>query len=159
MIRVGMGYDVHKSEPGLPLILGGITVEHHSGLKGHSDADVVTHALMDALLGAAGLGDIGIHFPDTDPEYAGISSLLLLESVMHKLKSRAYAVNNIDITIACERPKLAPYIPDMRRVLAEKLEIAISEINIKATTTEKLGFTGREEGIATYAVVTLQKNS
>lgn len=159
MIKVGMGYDVHKLESGLPLVLGGITVEHHSGLKGHSDADVVTHALMDALLGAAGLGDIGTHFPDTDSQYLGISSILLLEKVVNMLSSLSYTVNNVDITIACERPKLAPYINQMSAELADKLQISTKDINIKATTTERLGFTGREEGIATFAVVTLLNNS
>ncbi len=152
---VGMGYDVHQLVAGIPLILGGVSIKHTHGLKGHSDADVAVHALMDALLGAAGLGDIGYHFPDTDPSYRGISSLVLLERVVAKLREFDHSIQNVDLTIIAEQPKLAPYIPQMRENFAHTLGIQTQRVNIKATTTEQLGFTGRGEGIAAHAVATL----
>jgi len=150
-VRTGIGYDVHRLVSGRPLILGGAAVDYHLGLDGHSDADVAVHALMDALLGAAGLGDIGRHFPDTDPRYKGISSIKLLEAVKAKLDERGFAVGNVDLVIAAERPKLSGYIEQMRGNLAAALELAPDRVNIKATTTEGLGFCGRGEGIAAWA--------
>lgn len=154
-MRVGIGYDVHQLATGYDLILGGVLIDYQYGLQGHSDADVVTHALMDSLLGAAGLGDIGQHFPDTDLAYLGISSIELLKKVMDKLETKNYKVNNVDITIAAEKPKLAPFLEQMRVNLAAVLKIEVEAINLKATTSEKLGFVGRGEGIATYAVATI----
>ncbi|MFZ2089369.1 MAG: 2-C-methyl-D-erythritol 2,4-cyclodiphosphate synthase [Desulfobaccales bacterium] len=153
MIRVGFGYDAHRLEPGRPLILGGIEIPHHLGLKGHSDADVLTHALGDALLGAVAAGDLGRHFPDTDPAYRGISSLTLLERIMALVQSRGYQPMNVDITVVAEKPRLAPYVPQMIDKLAPILGLAPEAVSIKATSTEKMGFAGREEGIAAYAVV------
>jgi 2-C-methyl-D-erythritol 2,4-cyclodiphosphate synthase len=153
MIRVGFGYDAHRLEPGRPLILGGIEIPHHLGLKGHSDADVLTHALGDALLGAVAAGDLGRHFPDTDPAYRGISSLTLLERIMAVVQSRGYQPMNVDITVVAEKPRLAPYVPQMIDKLAPILGLAPEAVSIKATSTEKMGFAGREEGIAAYAVV------
>jgi 2-C-methyl-D-erythritol 2,4-cyclodiphosphate synthase len=157
MFRIGNGYDVHKLLEGRKLILAGIEIPHHLGLLGHSDADVLVHAIMDGLLGALALGDIGKHFPDTDEKYKGISSMELLKEVSKLIKNKGYEVVNIDSIVAAERPKLKPYIEQMRKNVAEILEIAVDDISIKATTEEKLGFTGREEGIKSYAVVLLKK--
>lgn len=157
MLRIGMGYDVHRLVAGRKLILGGVDVPHIHGLDGHSDADVLLHAVKDALLGAAGLGDIGRHFPDSDAQYKGISSMLLLELVRDKLAAKGYVVNNLDTTIVAEKPKLAPYIEAMRINIANTLQVNVEQINVKATTTETLGFTGRKEGIAAYAVATIIK--
>lgn len=154
-MRIGHGYDVHRLTEGRPLILGGVDVPHTTGLLGHSDADVVTHAIMDALLGALGLWDIGHAFPDTDPAYKGISSLLLLERVMEKVLEHGYCVENIDATIIAQKPKLAPHIPEMRVNLAKIIGIPETCINVKATTEENLGFTGAEQGIAAHAVALL----
>lgn len=159
MIRIGTGYDVHRLAEGLPLWLGGVEVPHSHGLVGHSDADVLLHAICDALLGAAALSDIGKHFPDTDPKYKGISSLKLLAHVGVLLKEKGYSVGNIDSTVAAQRPKLAPYIEQMRRNIADTLNINIDRVSVKATTTEKLGFEGREEGISAQAVAIIVENS
>lgn len=155
-MRIGHGYDVHRLVPGRALILGGVEIPHETGLLGHSDADVLVHAVMDALLGAAALGDIGRLFPDTDPQYSGISSLRLLDAVGKTLASQGYQVENIDVTVIAQRPKLAPYLQQMREKLAKVLGLAVSQINIKATTEEQLGFTGRQEGIACHAVCLIQ---
>lgn len=154
-MRVGIGYDVHRLVENRPLIIGGVTVPFPLGLAGHSDADVLLHAISDALLGAAGLGDIGRHFPDSDPAYAGISSLVLLEQVREKIEEAGYWVHNVDGVILAERPKMAPYIEAMRHNIARALGTEVGMINIKATTTEGLGFVGRGEGIGAQAVVTL----
>ncbi|NLL19331.1 MAG: 2-C-methyl-D-erythritol 2,4-cyclodiphosphate synthase [Clostridia bacterium] len=154
-MRVGIGYDVHRLTENRALILGGVNIPYSLGLKGHSDADVLLHAISDALLGAAGLGDIGQHFPDTDPAYLGISSLVLLEQVREKIKTAGFLVHNVDAVIMAERPKLAPYIGEMRRKVAGALQVKVEMINIKATTTEGLGFVGQGEGIAAQAVATL----
>ena len=156
-IRVGFGYDVHALVPNRELWLGGIRIEHSMGLQGHSDADVLIHAICDALLGAANMRDIGYHFPDTSGEYKGIDSKSLLRKTMEVLREAGYLLSNIDATIAAERPKLNPYIQEMKRVMAEVLQVEEDDISIKATTTEKLGFTGRQEGIAAYATVLIQK--
>ncbi|HIX86557.1 MAG TPA: 2-C-methyl-D-erythritol 2,4-cyclodiphosphate synthase [Candidatus Parabacteroides intestinigallinarum] len=156
-IRVGMGYDVHALVPGRELWLGGIRIEHTLGLLGHSDADVLIHAICDALLGAANLRDIGYHFPDTAGEYAGIDSKILLRETMRLLHDAGYEVGNIDVTVCAQRPKLNPHIPAMKRTLAEVMGISEDDISIKATTTERLGFTGREEGISAYAVALIEK--
>ena len=156
-IRVGFGYDVHRLVEGRELWLGGIKIEHSLGLLGHSDADVLIHAICDALLGAANMRDIGYHFPDTSGEFKGIDSKILLRKTMELLRESSYELGNIDATIAAERPKLNPHIPEMKRVLAEVLHVEEDAISIKATTTEKLGFTGREEGIAAYATVLIEK--
>ncbi len=153
--RTGMGYDVHAFAENRKLILGGVDIPHDRGLLGHSDADVLIHAVMDALLGAAALGDIGKHFPDTDPRYKGISSLLLLGHVAELLCSQGWTIINIDATVIAQRPKIAPHIPQMKKNMAEVLKISESQINIKGTTTERLGFTGREEGIASQAVASI----
>lgn len=154
-IRIGTGYDVHRLVEGRKLIVGGVEIPHEKGLLGHSDADVLLHAVCDALLGAAGLGDIGKHFPDTDERYKGISSLSLLAEVARKLSDRGFRVNNIDATIVAERPKMAPHIPAMIRNIASAVKVGPSAVNVKATTTEGLGFTGAGEGIAAYAVCTI----
>lgn len=154
-MRIGNGYDVHCLVEGRPLILGGIQIEHTLGLLGHSDADVLVHAIMDALLGAAALGDIGKHFPDTDPKYKGISSILLLEHVGKLLSD--YEICNIDSIIVAQKPKLAPHLQKMREQVANALGISIEQVSIKATTTEHLGFEGKEEGISSYAVCLLQE--
>jgi len=154
-MRIGQGFDVHAFAEGRKLMLGGIEVPYHLGLAGHSDADVLIHAICDALLGAAGLGDIGHHFPDNDPKYAGIDSTKLLAEVMQSLATKGLKVGNLDATVIAQQPKLATYISVMRERLAELLDIEPSLCNIKATTTEKLGFTGRGEGIAAQAVVLL----
>ena len=156
-MRIGHGYDVHRLVAGRKLILGGVEVPHSLGLLGHSDADVLLHAIMDALLGAAALGDIGHLFPDTDPAYEGISSVLLLKTVGERISGAGYAISNIDATVIAQKPKLAPYIPAMRKVVAETLGIQEGQVNLKATTEEHLGFSGREEGIAAHAVVLLRE--
>ena len=155
-MRIGQGYDVHRLVEGRKLILGGVEIPFERGLLGHSDADVLTHAIMDALLGAAALGDIGQHFPDTDPAYAGADSLKLLREVNALLRQRGWRVGNIDSTILAQRPKLAPYLPEMRRRLAQCLEISPEQVSVKATTEEKLGFTGSGEGMAAQAVCLLE---
>ncbi len=155
MMRIGHGYDVHKLIEGRELVLGGVVIPYTRGLDGHSDADVLVHAVMDALLGAMALGDIGVHFPDTDDKYAGISSLRLLSEVAGLMQSRNVAVGNLDATIVAQKPKLIGYIPEMRKKLAETLECSVSQINIKATTEEGMGFTGNEQGIAAHAVCLL----
>ncbi|WP_028845895.1 2-C-methyl-D-erythritol 2,4-cyclodiphosphate synthase [Thermodesulfatator atlanticus] len=152
-MRVGFGYDVHRFAPERKLILCGVEIPYELGLLGHSDADVATHALIDALLGAAGLGDIGEHFPDSDKRYAGISSLELLSETMKKLAQKGFRLVNADLTIVAERPKIGPYRDKMRKTLASVLKCPEEAINIKGKTTEKMGFTGRKEGIAAYAVV------
>ena len=156
-IRVGFGYDVHALVPDREMWIGGVKIDYTIGLLGHSDADVLIHAICDALLGAANMRDIGYHFPDTDERYAGIDSKILLFDTMELLRDRGYSLGNIDATVAAEKPKLNPYIPEMKRVMAEVLQVDSDDISIKATTTEKLGFTGREEGIAAYATVLIQK--
>ncbi len=155
-VRIGHGYDVHRLVEGRKLILGGVEVPHSLGLLGHSDADVLTHAVMDALLGAAGLWDIGHAFPDSDDRFKDISSLLLLERVMEMIKEKGYWVGNVDCTLLAQRPKLAAYIPQMRDNLACLMEVDTDRVNVKATTEEGLGFTGREEGIAAHAVCILE---
>ncbi len=155
MMRIGHGYDVHRLVEERALILGGVDIPHTKGLLGHSDADVLTHAIMDALLGAAGLWDIGHAFPDTDPAYKGISSLLLLERVMEMLREKGFSVGNIDATILAQKPKLAPHIPQMRENIARIVGIDAGMVNVKATTEEGLGFTGTEQGIAAHAVALL----
>ena len=157
MTRFGMGYDVHRLVEGRKLILGGVTVPYEKGLLGHSDADVLLHAIMDALLGAAALGDIGRHFPDTDPAYAGADSQKLLAHVGELLKEHGYDIGNIDATIVAQRPKLMAFIPHMAANIAETLGIAVDQVNVKATTEEKLGFTGSGEGISSYAVAGIEK--
>ncbi len=154
-MRVGMGYDVHKLVEGRKLILGGVEIEHTLGLLGHSDADVLLHAIMDALLGAAALGDIGKHFPDTDPRYEGISSVKLLEHVGKLLEEKGYVIDNIDATIIAQKPKLRPYIEQMEQNIAKTLGIAKEQVNVKATTEEGLGFTGTEQGISSQAICML----
>ena len=155
-MRIGHGYDVHRLMGGRRLILGGVEIPWEKGLDGHSDADVLTHAVMDALLGAAGLGDIGRLFPDSDPKYAGISSLLLLREVASRVENAGYAVENVDATILAQRPKLAPYLPQMAECLAQALGLLASHVNVKATTEEGLGVTGRGEGMAAHAVCLLR---
>ena len=157
MYRVGMGYDVHKLVTGRKLILGGVEIQHDLGLLGHSDADVLLHAIKDAILGAAALGDIGRHFPDTDEAYKGISSMVLLSKVKDLILKEGYKVNNIDATIAAQQPKIAPYIKAMNENIAQTLKIEASQVNVKATTTEGLGFVCNKEGIAAYAIVSLIK--
>lgn len=154
-MRIGQGYDVHRLVPKRRLILGGVEIPHHLGLLGHSDADVLTHAVMDALLGAAGLGDIGKHFPDSAGEFLGISSLVLLARVVELLRLEGFCLGNLDATLVAQQPKLAPHIPEMRQNLAKQLGVPLSQVNVKATTEEGLGFSGREEGIAAHAVVLL----
>lgn len=154
-MRIGHGYDVHRLVPDRKLILGGVEVPYERGLLGHSDADVLTHAVMDALLGAAGLGDIGGHFPDTDPAYAGADSLVLLDQVVGLLREAGWRVGNVDATILAQRPKLAPFIPQMRVNLAERMGVEPGQVNVKATTEEGLGFTGAGDGIAAHAVCLL----
>jgi 2-C-methyl-D-erythritol 2,4-cyclodiphosphate synthase len=154
-MRIGHGYDVHRLTEGRRLILGGVEVPYEKGLLGHSDADVLTHAVMDALLGAAGLGDIGKAFPDSDPAYEGVSSLVLLDRVMEQLTQAGFSVGNVDATIAAQRPKLAPHIPGMREKLAAHLGVPQDRVNVKATTEEGLGFTGTGEGMSAHAVCLL----
>lgn len=154
-MRIGMGYDVHRLVEGRDLIIGGVKIPYEKGLLGHSDADVLLHAIMDALLGAAALGDIGKHFPDTDPAYKGASSIKLLEHVGELLEQEAYWIENIDATIIAQAPKMRPYIDTMRENIAKALKIDISQVNVKATTEEGLGFTGSKEGISSQAICML----
>lgn len=155
-MRVGLGYDVHKLVKDRDMIIGGVKIEHEYGLLGHSDADVLLHAIMDALLGAAALGDIGKHFPDTDERYKGISSIKLLEHVAELLRQNNYNVGNVDAVIIAQRPKMRPHIDQMRENIAKALEVDVSRINVKATTEEGLGFTGSEEGISSQAICILE---
>ena len=157
MIRVGMGYDVHRFKDGGDVILGGVKIDYERGLEAHSDGDVVLHALCDALLGAAALGDIGKHFPDTDPEFKGADSRVLLRYVYRIVQDKGFQVVNADMTIIAQAPKMAPYIAEMRRNIADDLNVDVDCINVKATTTEKLGFEGRKEGIAVQAIVLIAK--
>ena len=156
-MRIGHGYDVHRLVEGRDLILGGVKLDFEKGLDGHSDADVLLHAVSDALLGAAGLGDIGLHFPDTDPKYKGADSLKLLEAVEQKIAAAGYRVGNIDVTMIAQRPKLRDHIPQMEHNIAAALGIDSSRVNVKATTEEKLGFTGSGEGMACHAVCLLEE--
>lgn len=158
MMRIGQGYDVHRLVEGRPLILGGVEIDYERGLLGHSDADVLLHAVCDAVLGALALGDLGKHFPDSDAAYAGIDSRELLRSVIAKVTERDYLIGNLDATIICQQPKLAAHIPRMIENIAEDCRVAVEQVNVKATTTEKLGLTGRGEGIAAQAVVLLQRD-
>lgn len=157
-MRIGHGYDVHKLVYGRKLVLGGVEIQHEKGLLGHSDADVLIHALMDAMLGAAGMGDIGLHFPDNDEKYKGISSVLLLKRVKELLSDKGYCLVNADITVIAQLPKLRPYIEQMTKTIADTLETDTESINIKATTEEGLGFTGSKEGISAHAVVLIEKS-
>lgn len=159
MMRIGHGYDVHRLVTGRRLILGGVDIPYEKGLLGHSDADVLTHAVMDALLGAAALGDIGHLFPDNDPAYAGADSLALLREVMARLRAAGYTVGNLDCTVLAQAPKLAPYITQMRCNLAQCMDVGIDRVSIKATTEEGLGFTGAREGIAAHAVILIEQTS
>ncbi len=156
-MRIGMGYDVHKLVTNRDLILGGVTIPYELGLLGHSDADVLLHAIMDSLLGASALGDIGKHFPDTDPKYKGISSIALLKAVGKLLKDNNWAIQNIDSTIIAQKPKMAPHIPTMRENIANALDISLDQINVKATTEEGLGFTGEGKGISSQSICLLIK--
>ena len=158
-MRIGHGYDVHRLVKGRRLIIGGVDIPHETGLLGHSDADVLLHAIADAILGAIGEGDIGKHFPDTDPAYKGADSLQLLRHVMGIATARGCTIGNVDATVVAQRPKLAPHIPLMRENIAAALATEASRVNVKATTTEELGFAGRKEGIAAYAVVLLEERS
>lgn len=157
-MRVGLGYDVHKLVEGRLLILGGITIPYEKGLLGHSDADVLVHAIMDSILGALALGDLGKHFPDTDPKYKGADSIELLRHVGNLMNKKGYGIGNIDATVVAQRPKLAGYIPEMVECIAEALDCGIGQINIKATTEEGLGFTGSGEGISAQAICMVLKN-
>ena len=156
-MRIGHGYDVHKLVPDRDLILGGVKIQHSLGLLGHSDADVLLHAVSDALLGAAGLGDIGKHFPDTDPQYKGADSLKLLQIVGDKVREAGYRVSNVDVTMIAQKPKLRPHIPQMQINIASAIGVDESRVNVKATTEERLGFTGNEEGMACHAVCLLEE--
>jgi 2-C-methyl-D-erythritol 2,4-cyclodiphosphate synthase len=155
MIRIGFGYDAHRLVVGRPLILGGVNIPYDLGLQGHSDADVLIHAVCDALLGAAGLGDLGRHFPDTDPELEGMSSVAIMKRVAEMIRKEGFELQNLDTTVVAEAPKLAPYIEPMIAIIAAALEVNPRQVSIKATTTEGMGFTGRGEGIAAYAVAVL----
>lgn len=155
-MRIGHGYDVHRLVAGRKLILGGVDIPYEKGLEGHSDADVLVHAVMDALLGAAALGDIGKHFPDTDEAFRGIDSLLLLDRVYQAIADKGYGICNIDVTVIAQKPKLAAYIPKMKEILSRRLHLKDDQLNIKSTTEENLGFTGRGEGIACHAVCLLE---
>lgn len=157
MTRFGMGYDVHRLVEGRKLIIGGVEIPHTLGLLGHSDADVLLHAISDALLGAAALGDIGRHFPDTDPRFEGADSLKLLGHVMELLREKGYQVGNVDATIVAQKPKMKDFIPQMNENIARVLGVALDQVNVKATTEEKLGFTGTEQGISAYAVAGIEK--
>ncbi len=156
-VRIGFGFDVHKLVEGRDLWMGGVKIPHSLGLLGHSDADVLIHAICDAILGAANMRDIGFHFPDTAGEYKDIDSKILLKKTVALVREKGYEIGNIDATICAERPKMNPHIPEMQRILSEVMGIDIDDISIKATTTEKLGFTGREEGISAYAVALIEK--
>jgi len=155
LFRIGFGYDAHRFVEGRPLIIGGLEIPHVRGLKGHSDADVLTHAIMDAILGAMAMGDIGRHFPDSDPSYKDIDSLLMLQRVMDWVKGKNLRVNNLDTTIVAEKPKLAPYVKSIQERLSGVLDVRMEQVNIKASTSEGMGFCGRQEGIEAYAVVSL----
>jgi len=155
--RIGFGYDVHRLEENREFWIGGVKVEHSKGALGHSDADVLIHAICDAILGAACLGDIGLHFPESSPEYKGIDSKILLRKVTELIYIKAYRIVNVDSTLALQRPHISPYIPEMRKVLSEVMGIGIDDVSVKATTTEKLGFEGREEGVSAYAVVMIER--
>lgn len=155
-MRIGQGYDVHKFSEGSFVMLGGVRIPFDKGLAAHSDGDVLLHAICDALLGAAALGDIGKHFPDTDPDLKGVDSRILLRHVRDLLQKAGYRIENIDSTVVAQKPKISPYLEQMRQTIADDLEIPIKAVNVKGTTTEKLGFTGREEGIACYAVCLLR---
>ncbi len=157
MLRIGQGYDAHRFKEGGQLVLGGVAVDYEKSLAAHSDGDVALHALCDALLGAAALGDIGRHFPDSDPSFKGIDSRVLLRAVHAKITERSYSVCNVDLTIVAQKPRLAPYIEKMRETIASDLDISHEAVNVKATTTEGMGFEGRGEGISAYAVALLQK--
>jgi 2-C-methyl-D-erythritol 2,4-cyclodiphosphate synthase len=157
MHRIGFGYDAHQLVEGLPLVLGGVGIAWPKGLKAHSDGDVVIHAIMDAILGAAALGDIGVHFPDSDPRYKGCSSLVLLERVREKARLEGYRVNNVDCTVVAQRPQILPHACEMGQKISEALGVEADRISVKATTTEYMGFTGREEGIACYAICSLER--
>lgn len=156
-MRIGFGYDVHPLKDGLTFTLGGIVIPHTKGAQGHSDADTLIHAICDAILGAANLGDIGLHFPDNSGEFKGIDSKILLKRTMALLGQKGYKIGNIDSTVCLQKPKIRPFIPEMIKTLAETMDIAAEDISIKATTTEKLGFVGREEGISAYAVVLIEE--
>ena len=156
-LRVGFGFDVHRLDEGQPFFLGGIEIPHSKGAVGHSDADVLIHTICDAILGAADLRDIGFHFPDTDGKYKGIDSKILLKDVLALVRKEGYELSNIDATIALQVPKINPYVPEMKSVLAQTMGVAPGQISIKATTTEKLSFVGREEGISAYAVALIQR--
>ncbi|MGZ8217598.1 2-C-methyl-D-erythritol 2,4-cyclodiphosphate synthase [Methylomagnum sp.] len=157
MLRIGQGYDAHKFKDGDHIVIGGVTIPHTKGMAAHSDGDVALHALCDALLGAAALGDIGKHFPDTDAAYKGIDSRVLLRHVVGKLAELGYSAVNVDVTIVAQAPKMAPHIPTMRERIAEDVGVAVDAVNVKATTTEGMGFEGRGEGISSHAVALLQK--
>jgi len=151
--RIGFGYDVHRLEEGIPFWLGGVEIEHYKGSVGHSDADVLLHAICDSILGAAALGDIGMHFPDTDSSYKGIASTILLQRCGELLSSNGFEIGNIDSTICLQTPKISPFIPKMRKMIAAQLGLRVDQVSVKATTEEKLGFTGQEEGVSAYATV------
>jgi len=155
-MRIGIGYDVHRLVPGRKLVLGGVTIPHDKGLEGHSDADVLLHAICDAMLGAAGLGDIGIHFPDSNPSYKDISSLILLERSWDMVGKKFRSIINIDATVVAEAPKLSPHTDSMKDAIAKAIAVSAGQINIKATTTEKMGFIGQKEGIAAMSVVLIE---
>ena len=157
-MRVGLGFDVHKLVEGTPFTLGGVVIPHHKGATGHSDADTLIHAVCDALLGAANLGDIGLHFPDTDPSIKNIDSKILLKKVVQMIEQKGYTIVNVDTTVCLQQPKLQPYIALMQKTLAQTMSIPAEDISIKATTSEKLGYTGREEGISAYAVALIKKS-
>ena len=156
-MRVGIGYDVHRLVSNRKLILGGVEISYHLGLLGHSDADVLTHAIIDAILGAAALGDIGAHFPDTDARYEGMDSLVFLRDVVAKVRLRGYQIENIDSTVIAQRPKLAPYISEIRTRLAETLDVAVEQVNVKATTAEELGVVGEGKAIVAHAIACLSR--
>ena len=158
-MRIGQGFDAHRFEAGRALVIGGVTIPHEYGLAAHSDGDVLVHSLCDALLGAAAMGDIGTHFPDTSDDYAGIDSRILLRSVVSRLTEAGYAIGNTDMTLMAQAPKMAPYIQSMRENIAEDMQVTLDAVSIKATTTEKMGFTGRGEGIACLAVCLLTINN
>ncbi|WP_432710752.1 2-C-methyl-D-erythritol 2,4-cyclodiphosphate synthase [Pedobacter sp.] len=156
-IKIGFGFDVHQLKDGHPFIVGGVNLAHHRGAFGHSDADVLLHAICDALLGAANLRDIGFHFKNTDPRWAGISSMILLKETVKLIKEKGFAIGNIDASLCLEAPKINPHIPEMQKRIAEAMDLSIEDISIKATTNEQMGFVGREEGVVAYAVCLLEK--